>query len=110
MKKSGCERLSLSFLERLFGINMRNDDECRPTRRSASRKPSADVVNSDEVSLEVADGLRLVQAYLRISEVDLRRSLVSHFERIANGGAPAELTIRNMTGNRERTRKTRRLS
>jgi len=110
MKRSGRKRLSLSSLERMFRINVRNDDACRPSKRSASRKRSSDVTNSDRVSLEVADGIRLVQAYLRIPEVDIRRSLVSLFEYVANGGAPAELTIRNVTGNRERTRKTRRFS
>jgi hypothetical protein len=110
MKRSGRERLSLSSLERMFGINVRNDNAPRPSKRSASRKPSPNVVNSDRVSLEVADRIRLVQAYLRISEVDIRRSLVSLVEYVANGGAPAELTIRNVVGNRERPRKTRRFS
>jgi hypothetical protein len=67
-------------------------------------------MNPDGVSLEVADGIRLVQAYLRIPEVDLRRSLVALFEHVANGGIPTELTIRNTMGNRERGRKTRRIS
>jgi hypothetical protein len=110
MKKSGRDRLSLSFLERMLGIDTRNADDCRPSKRSASRKPSADFMNSDRVGLEVADGIRLVQAYLQIPEVDVRRSLISLVEHVANGGAPAELTIRNITENRERTRKTRRLS
>jgi hypothetical protein len=110
MKKSGRERPSLLFLERMFGINRKNDDECHRAKRSTSRKPGADFMNSDRVSLEVADRIRLVHAYLRISEVDIRRSLISLVEHVANGGAPAELTIRNIMGNRERIRKTRRLS
>jgi hypothetical protein len=112
MKKSGRDRLSLSFLERVFGINMSNGDDatCRPSKQSASRKPSANIMNPDRVSVEVADRIRLVQAYLRISEVDIRRSLVALVEHVANGGAPAELTIHNTMGNRQRTRKTRRLS
>jgi hypothetical protein len=109
MKKSGCKRLSSSFFERMFSIDMRKDDECRPSKGSASRRPAADVTNPDKVNSEVAEGLRLVQAYLRISEVD-RRSLVSLAEQAANGGAPTELRIRKIMGNRERTRKTRRLS
>ena len=112
MKKSRRDRLSLSFLERVFGINTRNrdDDTCCPSEQSASRKPSADFMNPEGVSVEVADRIRLVQAYLRITEVDIRRSLVALVEHVANGGTPAELTIRNTMGNRERTRKTRRLS
>lgn len=110
MKKSGCKRLSLAFFERMFSIDMRQDGERRPSKRSASRRRAADVTNSDSVSSEVAERLRLVQAYLRIPEVDTRRSLVSLVERAANGGAPTELTIRNIMGNRYRTRKTRRLS
>jgi len=112
MKKSGRERLSLSLLERVFGINAKNvdDDTCRPRKQSAARRPSADFMNPDGVSLEVVDRVRLVQAYLRIAEVDIRRSLVALAEHVANGGTPAELTIRNAMGNRERNRKTRRLS
>ena len=110
MKKSGRERLSLSLLERMFGINAKNVDDgaCRPCKQSTARMPSAD--NPDGVSLEVVDRVRLVQAYLRIAEVDIRRSLVALVEHVANGGTPAELTIRNAMGNRERNRKTRRLS
>jgi len=67
-------------------------------------------MDPDRVSLEVADRIRLVQAYLRIPEVDIRRSLVAVAEHVANGGTPAELTIRNIKGSRERARKPRRLS
>jgi hypothetical protein len=111
MKKSGRER-SLSLLERMFGINAKNvdDDACRSCKQSVARTPSADFMNPDGVSLEVVDRIRLVQAYLRIAEVDIRRSLVALVEHVANGGTPAELTIRNAMGNRERTRKTRRVS
>jgi hypothetical protein len=112
MKKSRRERLSLSLLERMFGIDAKtaSNDTCRPSKQSAAQRPSADFMNADEVSLEVVDRIRLVQAYLRIAEVDIRRSLVALVEHVANGGTPAELTIRNAMGNRERTRKTRRLS
>ena len=67
-------------------------------------------MNPDGVNVEVADRIRLVQAYLRIPEVDIRRSLVALVEHVANGGTPAELTIRSTMGSRGRTRKTRRLS
>src|SRR5215469_3920709 len=38
MKKSGRERLSLSLLERMFGINAKNvdDDACRPCKQSTA--------------------------------------------------------------------------
>jgi hypothetical protein len=67
-------------------------------------------MNPEGVSLGVADGIRLVQAYLRIPEVDIRCSLVALVEHVANGGLPSELMIRNTIENRHRARKTRRLS